>query len=102
MIYFDHNGERYHLRHHNENDTRSVVKCDDFDFKGLLKFDCSLNVLGPSGLVLGRLRGFTESGADEWSLLLADGSVTNLGVPVNDYSWQGILKAEVEASKALL
>lgn len=98
MLYFDHEGERYHIRHHNDDDSRTVVTCDDFDCKVLLKFDSSLNVLAGSGLRIGYLL----SRNDVWSLIKADGSETNLGVSVRDYHWNHILKAEAEAAKVLL
>lgn len=54
MIYFDSGDDRYHLRHHNDDDSRTVVKCQGFDFKVLLRFDSSLNVLSGAGDRLGR------------------------------------------------
>ena len=98
MLYFDHNGEQFHIRHHDEDDSRTVVACNDDDFKALMKFDSSLNILGPSGLRVGYL----SSRNDSWSLIKSDGSEVNLGVTVADYHWYHILKAEAEAAKVLL
>jgi hypothetical protein len=103
VIYFDHNSGRYHLRHHNNDDSRTVVECEDFNFNILLKFDSDLNIFGPSGLMLGRLR--VDYKIDQWTLLKADGEIVRLDVPIltgSMYNWQEILKAEVEAAKILL
>lgn len=102
MIDFVHNGVRYHIEHNDDDDSRSVVQLPGRCTEVLLKFDSSLNVLAPSGLVVGRLRGFTEQRTEDWVLVKQDGSITNLNVPVRDYHWKNILLAEVEAAKVLL
>lgn len=98
MLYFDHDNTRYHIRHHLDDDSRTVVACEDWDFKVLLKFDSSLNVWAGNGLKVGHL----TSRDDGWTLVKRDGSEVNLGVTVRDYHWNHILKAEAEAAKVLL
>jgi hypothetical protein len=100
MMYFDCGDARYHLRHHNDDDSRTVVQCRDFDFKILLRFNSSLLVLDGAGKHLGHL--LVDRDTDSWTLVKPDSTVIDLGVACRDYHWDAITKAEVEASKFLL
>lgn len=99
MIYFDVRDERYHMRHHNGDDSRTVVKCLDFDFTVLLRFDSSLNVLNVNGDRIGRL---SAARNDEWMLVKNDNTEIELNIPCRDYHWEEMLKAEVAIAKVLL
>jgi hypothetical protein len=98
MKYFDIGEERYHLRHHNDDDSRTVVRCEDFSFAVLLKFDSNLNIFNEEGKRCGRLKGYTG----KWVLVMEDGEERDLNVSSFDYDWQALVKAEVEAAKVLL
>lgn len=101
MLYFDHKGKRYHLKHDFEDDSRRVVECEDFDFKPLVTFDKELWAIVGKQQV-GRLA--VDSPTDEWTLVMFDddNTVHRLDVNCHEYSWQRIMRAEVEAAKILI
>jgi hypothetical protein len=99
MIYFDRLNKRYHLRHHHGDDSRTVVECEDFNFKVLLRFDSSLNVLNGNGDRIGRL---SAARNDEWMLVKNDNTEIELNIPCRNYHWEEVLRAEVAIAKVLL
>jgi hypothetical protein len=97
MLQFDHNGQRYHLRHNNDDDSRSVTR----DGIELLRICSSLNIT-KDGTRLGYMQsGKTARQDDVWVLVRGE-QVTSLDIACRDHCWRQLMKAEVEAAKLLL
>lgn len=103
MMYFDVGDIRYHLRHDYADDSRTVVACDDPDFKVLLTFNSSLHILR-DGKDVGYLttRENPLHNGQHHHLVLTNGAEIDLEIPCLDWHWEYILKAEVKAAKFFL
>jgi hypothetical protein len=97
MADFNQDGVRYELLHLNSDDSRVVIAYSD-PTTVLVRFDSSLKVLR-NGEQVGCLNSYPD---ETWFFERQDGTTTNLGVPVNDYHWNNIVKAEVEVAKLLI
>jgi hypothetical protein len=98
MKNFKHNDRTYHIEHHMEDDSRTVICVDDDQPETLLTFALDLSITDAAGQRVGHLTPVKE----QWFLERVDGTRIDLQVSVNDYHWMRILEAEVAACKVLL